>query len=155
MKKYILIAFLIITTISSCEKDDFCVENPLTPNLVVKFLNYSDTTKVKKPNSLSVWAKEKDSLYKKIKVDSIILPLNTLATNTIYNLAIGKDSISQLSIQYETKEEYVSRSCGFKIIFNNVKITNNKLTKSWIDSLSTNTIPTINNQNNAHLTIYH
>lgn len=142
-------------SISSCEKDDFCNQDTITPSLVIKFLNASDMSKIKQPDSLYVWAREKDSLYKNVKVDSIFLPLNSLTTNTTYNLAVGKDSISQLKIQYETKEEYVSRACGFRIIFNNVIITDNELPKSWIDSLSTTSIKTINNQTNAHINIYH
>lgn len=142
--------------IFSCEKDDFCTENPVTPNLVIKFNNFSDTDKTKKTDSLSVWATgKKDSIYKKVSLDSIAIPLNSITEKTVYNFSKGKDSISKITIFYEPKEKFVSRSCGYKVIFNNVKLSKENSAKSWIDSLSTKEIETINNQENAHITFYH
>lgn len=155
MKNALVFILFMLILISACEKDDFCTQNPVTPKMVIKFKNYTNVTKNKKPNSLYVWAKDKDSLYAKTSVDSVFLPLNSLTKQTIYNFSVSKDSISGLTIQYEPKSEFVSRSCGYKIIFNNVKITKKKLPKSWIDSISVKEISTINNQNNAHVTIYH
>lgn len=138
----------------SCEKDDFCTKNPVTPNLVIKFMDATNKTSIKKSDSLYVWANGKDSLYKNATLDSIIIPLNTNATETVYNLASGTLKLNTLKFTYEVNGEFVSRSCGYKAIFNNVKITNTS-TSSWISELATTEISTINNQANAHVIIYH
>lgn len=155
MKKNILIILCVLFAIYSCEKDDFCTQNPVTPKLIIKFKNYTDITKNKRPSSLYVWANAKDSIYNNASVDSVLLPLNPIANETVYNFSVSNDSISNLKIKYEPKEEFVSRSCGYRLIFNNVVISENSLPKTWIDSISVNQIPTINNQTNAHITIYH
>lgn len=112
---------------------------------------------LKKVSNLSVWAENrKDSIYKNTGIDSTLaIPLNTITTKTVYNFAKGNDSISKITIEYIPKEDYVSRSCGYRIIFNNVKILKNTLPTSWIDSIPSKTIKTINNQTNAHITFYH
>lgn len=154
MKKYLYIT--VVFLVLSCEKDDFCTQNPVTPNLIIKFNNFSDVNKAKQTDSLSVWAVgKKDSIYKKVNLDSIALPLNSIAKKTIYNFSKNKDSISTIIIEYTPKEEYVSRSCGYRIIFNNVQLSKEVKPKSWIDSLSVKTIKTINNQKNAHVIFYH
>lgn len=155
MTRFFLLLFIIIFTISACEKDDFCTQNPVTPNLVIKFKNYNDTTKLKKPNALHVWLEGKDSIYKNVSLDSILLPLNSLTKETTYNLSVSKDSLSNITIKYNPEDDYVSRSCGFRVIFNNVKISENTLPTTWIDSIPALEIPTINNQANAHITLYH
>ena len=43
MKKYIFLLFICFVGISSCEKDDFCVQDPVTPNLVLRFYDKDDT----------------------------------------------------------------------------------------------------------------
>ena len=64
-----------------------------------------------------------------------------------------------LSINYEIEEVFVSRSCGFKAIFNNVTVTSD-VSNDWILGLTetlenTITIPTIDNESSAHLQIFH
>lgn len=153
MKKYLFIIAAVIG-ISSCEKDDFCTQNPVTPNLLIKFMDKDDTSKTKQTDSLYVWVNSKDSIYTNAKLDSISIPLNSIAKKTIYNFAKGKNAVQQITIEYTPKEEFVSRSCGYRVIFNNLKISKNNPSNSWINNISTST-ETINNQSNAHVKIYH
>lgn len=150
MKRFLIIVISLL--LFSCEQDDFCTENPVTPNLVIRFFDKNDVKQLKKVKKLSIWAEAKDTIYKNISVDSLAIPLNPLDKKTIYNLSKGKNLISKITIEYEVKNEYISRSCGYKVIYDNLKATNTK--NSWINSLSTTT-KTINNQNNAHLKVYH
>lgn len=154
MKKYLLLGFFII--LFSCEKDDFCTQKSVTPKFVIRFMDNVDVTRAKKIDSLSVWAVgKKDSIYKKVNLDSIAIPLNSQSKKTVYNFSKGKDSITEITILYEPKEEFVSRSCGYRIIFDKVQLSKKKSNTSWIDRLSTNTVKTINNQTNAHVIFYH
>lgn len=162
MKKYLRITLLIVIIISSCEKDDFCTQNPVTPNLVLRFYNKNKDSLsfLKNVERLSIIAtQKKDSLFTNKTTDSIVIPLNSLTNMTTYVLKMNtKDGnkadnqIGTLIVKYIPKSEYVSRSCGYRVFFNNVQLENNT---SWIDSLSTKTIMTINNQKSAHVKVFH
>lgn len=151
---------LIICLMTACEKDDICVE-PITPNLILRFYDNASQSDIKAVERLSVWADGKDTLsaYISATVDSIVIPLNTQATQTIYNFKMNNvdgnmanNMIDQLTISYEVEDVYVSRSCGFKAIFNNVTVTSGS---GWIQSFTPNTITTINNESSAHVQIFH
>lgn len=150
----------IILLMAACEKDDICIE-PITPNLILRFYDNASQTDIKTVERLSVWADGKDTLsaYTSVAVDSIVIPLNTQATQTIYNFKmnnvdgnIANNMIDQLTINYEVEEVYVSRSCGFKAIFNNVTVTSGS---GWFQSITPGTITTINNEAAAHVQIFH
>lgn len=151
MKKYLFIFFSIIIFNSSCEKDDFCTQTPVTPNLVLRFYDDVDRNSLKSTSSLYVWAKDKDSILINQATDSIVIPLNSASNQTIYNLSEG-DVINQLTIDYSVKNEYVSRSCGFKAIFENVTFSSNN---TWITDFTPSTLTSIDNQNSAHVQIFH
>ena len=54
--------------------------------------------------------------------------------------------------KYTPEEEYVSRSCGYKVIFNDVTFSSDN---NWIIDFTPETLTTIDNQNTAHVQIYH
>lgn len=160
MKKIVLLLFFISIIISSCEKDDFCTQNPVTPNLVLRFYDDTNRATIKNVERLSIIAENKtDSLYTNQTLDSIAIPLNSITNKTVYTLKINNvdgstanNQIATFTIEYTTEEEYVSRSCGFKIIFNDVTFSSNN---SWIKDFTPSTLTTINNQNQAHVQIFH
>lgn len=157
MKKLICTALCtsLILLIFSCEKDDFCTTNPVTPSLVLDLYDMNDMDALKSVDSLYVWATGKDSLYVNASINSITIPLNSLDTNTVYNFAKGTSLLNTFTIRYTTEEEYISRSCGFRIIFNDVTIENGTNPNTWISSFTPETLTTINSQESAHVKIYH
>jgi len=151
---------MVLIIIYSCERDDFCLSNPVTPNLVIRLHDVDDEDDTKQIDSLTIWAEGNDVLYSNTTTDSIVLPLNTLTTNTVYNLLHledGEEILETFTISYTPEEEYVSRSCGFRIIFNETSL--NRDTEGnenvWISSFTPDTITTINNQGSAHVKIFH
>ena len=161
MKKNVLFILLITVLISACEKDDFCIKNPITPNLVLRFYDTNDRETLKDVERLSIWAENKDTItnYKSINIDSVAIPLNSLATKTIYHLkmnnsdgSITNNQTATFTITYTTQEEYVSRSCGFKILFNDVTFESDN---TWITEFTPEILTTIDNQNAAHVQIFH
>ncbi|MEE4000300.1 DUF6452 family protein [Tenacibaculum sp. FZY0031] len=158
MKKYIAL-FILIAGLTACEKDDFCTQNPVTPNLVLRFYDKIETNNVKNVERLSVIAEGKtDSLFTNRTADSIAIPLNSLSQKTVYTLkmnnvdgTMANNQTATLTIEYNPKEDFVSRSCGFRVIFENATLNHT----GWIDSLSTTEIPLIDNQASAHVQVFH
>ena len=149
MKK-ILTILVLFCVITSCEKDDFCTLNPITPKLVLRFYDNVNKTQLKNVNQLYVWAAGKDSILVNQSTDSISIPLNSIANETVYNFSKG-NVVNQFTIQYTPQQIYVSRSCGFRVNFNEVSYISNN---TWIADFEVTTI-TIKNQNAAHVQIFH
>ncbi len=157
MKKYYLFLSLIALLISSCEKDDFCIE-PITPNMIIRFYNATNISETKTVTDLTVNPNDLDSIYTNVSIDSIVIPLDVTSNQIIYNFSSGTN-VDILTIDYEIEEVFVSRSCGFKAIFNNVTVTSD-VSNDWIIGLTetlenTITIPTIDDESAAHIQIFH
>ena len=146
-----LLLGVFIGTITSCEKDDYCIKNPVTPHLILRFYDDSNKETLKSVDELYVWAAEKDSIFSNVKTDSIYLPLNSNTTKTVYYFSNGT-TINSFTISYTPKEEFVSRSCGFKMTFEEVSFSSNS---SWIKDFTPKTLTTIDSQNAANVQIYH
>ena len=157
MKKYYLLLSIIALLISSCEKDDFCIE-PVTPNMIIRFYNATNITQTKPVTDLSVYSEGFDELYTNANLDSILIPLDVTSNQIIYNLS-SESNLDVITINYDIEEVFVSRSCCFKAIFNNVSISSD-ISNDWIIGLTetlenTITIPTIDNETAAHVKIFH
>ena len=157
MKKYYLFLSLIALLISSCEKDDFCIE-PITPNMIIRFYNATNISETKAVNDLTINISNLDSIYTNVSLDSVVIPLDVTSNQIIYNFSSGTN-VDILTIDYEIEEVFVSRSCGFKAIFNNVTVTSD-VSNDWIIGLTetlenTITIPTIDDESAAHIQIFH
>ena len=151
MKKRRLLLGLILVVITSCEKDDYCIKNPVTPHLVLRFYDDSNKEALKSVDELYVWAAGKDSLFSGVQTDSIYIPLNSTKTETIYYFSNGT-SVNTFTISYTPEEEYVSRYCGYKMIYQGVNFTSNT---TWIKNFTPTTLTTITSDNAAHVQIYH
>jgi len=150
MKKYIIIIIVSFLAILSCEKDDICID-ATTPSIIIRFYNNDIQTDVKKVSELTVWADGKDSIYVKQSLDSIIIPLDLNQNNTLYKFT--SNSIEdEINFTYTRNDVFVSRSCGYKTIFENLQIDSN--TTNWIKNISINNT-TIENDTAAHITIFH
>ena len=62
---------------STCEKDDFCIDNPVTPKLVIRFYDNINRDIVKRVDRLSIFIESApDSILRQQNTDSIAIPLN-------------------------------------------------------------------------------
>ena len=150
MKKYITILLLFIFTIISCEKDDICID-ATTPSLIIRFYDNDIQTDIKELSDLTVWADDKDSIYVNQALDSIVIPLDLTKDNTLYKFSSGIIE-DQINFTYTRNDVFVSRSCGYKTIFENLQIDSN--TSNWLKDISINN-STIDNETSAHITIFH
>ena len=161
MKKNILFLVLLTSIFAACEKDDFCIQNPVTSRLIIDFYDDTNRETLKNVQRFSIIAEGKtDSLFVNITSNSISIPLNSLTLETRYilkknddNGAKVDDKIATFTIKYDTEEEFVSRSCGFKVKFNNLEFSSN--TNSWITDFTPTTIINLDDQSAAHVQIFH
>ena len=151
MKKYFSITIILtLILILSCEKDDICLENT-TPNLILKFYDINNDTIAKPVTSLTVWANELDTIYLNKPFDSIIIPLDFNLDKTNYKL-VSNNIVDTIYFSYQRNDIFISRSCGYKTIFENLEI--DSFTNNWIKGFNiNNTI--IDNDTTAHINIFH
>ncbi len=150
MKKTLIIFILLIASFLSCEKDDICID-ATTPNLIILFYNDTARTALKKIPYLTVWSENKDSIYKRMSLDSISIPLDLTKDNTVYKFS-DSTIVDKINFSYTRKDVFVSRSCGYKTIFENLTIASDSI--NWIKEIKIIN-PTIDNETAAHIAIYH
>ncbi|RWX00543.1 DUF6452 family protein [Flavobacterium cerinum] len=165
----IVLLLIISTYLLSCEKDDICV-TPTTPSIVIEFYQKDSPTL---PKNVDV----KFYVLGSTKTDSITnkatmkLPLKVDANTTqwylTYKQITGAGTFMNtdiLEFNYQTKNTYVSRACGFKTTFtldpdteekNAIDIPGPGKDGLWIpvsgfDVLKYN----IEDENEAHIKIY-
>lgn len=137
-------------TLTNCEKDDICIDTT-TPKLIIVFYDNAITDKKTAVTSLTVWAEGKGNLYESKSLDSIAIPLDLNQNRTTYILD-NKSFKDTIAFTYDRKDIFVSRSCGYKTIFENFQIESRS--SNWIKN-DTIKNTTIENETAAHLTIFH
>ncbi len=150
MRKYLILLFILSFTLTNCEKDDICIDTT-TPKLIIVFYDNAITDKKTAVTSLTVWAEGKGNLYESKSLDSIAIPLDLNQNRTTYILD-NKSFKDTIAFTYDRKDIFVSRSCGYKTIFENFQIESRS--SNWIKN-DTIKNTTIENETAAHLTIFH
>jgi len=170
MKKILPIALItaMLVYVSSCEKDDICVEGD-TPLLVVGFYDIEDTTATKEVPSLRIKEVILDESVNTFtdrsdNLDSIGIPLRgdaistqfAFITNSADDGETGEEigSIDTLTVSYTTNEAFVSRACGFVINYEGVSVTLPESAENWIQDIRI-VQQNIENSNNVHVKIFH
>lgn len=173
MKKALILITALIGVLIGCEKDDICSDaNANTPHLIIRFYNISNTSELKAVNNLKVnGLSNSEEIGITTTKDSIVLPLRVLNNNTLFSLTkdytfnnngtpddtsddITGGNPDEITISYDNEQVFISRACGYKNIYNNTTIGFTADSDNWI--LNTEIIQnTIENENNAHIHIYH
>ena len=129
--------FLLFFLITSCEKDDICLQGSANTNrITIEFINseFETTSSLSLNNIRGI---NKDSIiYTDIDTDKLKLPLNASSNKTDYILNYNEID-DTLSIEYKAIHQYLNRGCGFIsnfIIDNNTESLDNS--KGWIKKIS-------------------
>jgi len=158
VQNYIL-ALVSLLILSSCEKDDICVENDsVYINLV--FFSVEDGSTAKSVSGFSLLDLNGDIVqnYDNTTVSAIALVLPT--SETSYGLILQKrtevdgltiNTNDTLNFSYTPKATYVSRACGYIRTYTDLSINS---TRNWINEVIVNT-PEINSNNDEHVAILH
>ncbi len=163
MKKFCIILG-IISLILGCTKDDICSGETLTtPLLVIQFRDINNRLEAKQVSSLQILLNNTDSteVISSLSDTIVFIPLNTEANLSefifIQNSASETDSnADNILFSYDRQEIYENRACGFKVNYSNLslEVAEEIDTENWILDTDINT-PIIENENEAHITIYH
>ena len=165
MKKILALVLLFIVT-TNCEKDDICpVTMATTPKLIIRFYDITDQTETLRVLALQVQGDGNEDVYQSaVSTDSLPLPLKTFDNITRFKLhkeyaddgngnILGNEDI--IDIEYITEEVYVSRACGYKTIFDNVRLTVVDDGDNWIKLIQFENPLTVDNETAAHVQIFH
>lgn len=175
MKKFSLLVILIILIGTSCERDDICAETtPTTPHLIIRFYDIDEQDNTKQVRLLTVNGVDPEgnvleNIVTNQSTDSIVLPLRFQNENivTASRFELKRDSdfdtdtnettfsnTDVIVVSYTPKFVYVSRACGYKSVFNETQNTLILDSDNWIFSYEIIN-PTIDNENSAHIILYH
>jgi len=161
-----LIIILLLIVMPGCESDDICLED-ITPKLVIRFYNNDIQSEVKSVLRLKVQIDGVDGEYSNetisLLTDSIAIPLLVSENETRFILTLQgdetsgtEDNIDTISVVYDQQDIFVSRSCGYKTVFNNADPSITDDDDNWIKSLEAQNDPLeIIDENKAHVKIYH
>jgi len=175
MKKFSALIILITLIGISCERDDICAEStPTTPHLIIRFYDVDDQEQTKQVRLLTVNGVDGDgnlleNIISNTSTDSIVLPLyfqnEGIVTKSRFELKRDSDfdndsnnttfsNTDIIEVSYTPEFVYVSRACGYKSIFNNAQNTIILDSEQWIFGYEIIN-PTIENENSAHIILYH
>ncbi len=158
----LLVSFL---AISSCEKDDICVDGD-TPLLIIRFYDVADSTTVKSVAGLRIIGigngAPVNTFTDRSSSDSVAIPLRINEAATQFQFILNSDgddgaetgNTDTLQFYYETKEVFISRACGF---IANYEIETDTLTidtDNWIQGIEI-TNSSVTSQESAHVKIFH
>lgn len=156
----------LLFVIPGCERDEICLED-ITPKLIIRFYNNDIPSEVKSVLNLKVEIDGIEGEYTNESIslltDSIAIPLVVTENETKFILTLQgddsagtEDNIDTLYIRYDQEDLFVSRSCGYKTVFNNADPAISSDADNWMKNLEATKDPLeIIDENKAHVKIYH
>ncbi|MCB0475698.1 MAG: hypothetical protein KDC69_08475, partial [Flavobacteriaceae bacterium] len=152
--------------LNACERDDICID-PITPKLTIRFYNNDEPTTLKSVSNIQVRIDTlsepytDNSLTIRSSTDSIAIPLRV--DQTVTKILLTENSTNDtdrntdtLEVSYTPESIFVSRSCGYKDVFNNVsyRIIPESDGGNWLKGIETVTV-NIENEDQANVKIFH
>ncbi|MDB9713370.1 DUF6452 family protein [Flavobacteriaceae bacterium] len=167
MKRSILFLVIALGCFWSCEKDDICIAGD-TPMMRITFVNFIDETLEKAPERLLIVGKDKTTPITTISpgsssITEALIPLVPNTNQTEYylvtNASIDSEgnvsgNIDALILSYTPNPKYISKACGYIVSYDNLIPILTPDTDNWIKKI-TILSPSITNENEVHLKIYH
>ncbi len=161
MRPFFLLLFLSLFFLH-CEKDDVCNEGtPGTPRLVIRFYDKENPAEIKRLPGITIQEINQENPIFYSEFDSIALPLDLTQSYTRYAFVLSSetDTITladtlQFNIQ-NRRDIYTRRACGYRAEYELAQPPVTPInTPSWFYD-ATILIDTIQNEERAHLAIYH
>jgi hypothetical protein len=184
MKNVKFLILFVAFTLLSCERDDICAESTsTTPRLLVEFFDIADNETLKSVTRLTTYSE--GLVTDPIEISNATLVFNTNTNGLELPLRIGvegettttryileketnlrldtsattESNIDILEITYVSEFVYVSRACGFKSVFTQLRISIIDDGNNWIQSFdfpdTTENNIIVENENATHLQLFH
>jgi hypothetical protein len=159
---------LLITILNSCEKDDLCTpDQAVTPRLIIEFkdaLSPLENKAVERLQVQEIGSSEfaplnDDGATTLTSIETISIPLRTNSNRTSYNFILNESGVlnsDNIDFTYNLDEEYVSRACGFRVIYNGLIaiLTPDPARVQWIQNVAV-VEQNITNNTDIHVQILH
>jgi len=147
-----------------CTRDDICSETTqTTPLLIITFKDAINPLQSSSVSNLTVSTTDNPSanIYKSVITDSIAVPLRT-DINTTKLLFIEGDTEESdgntdlVTFNYQREEIYVNRACSYKMVYRSIEIIVEPESENtnWIQNTEI-VLTHVENENKAHITIFH
>jgi len=148
-----------------CEKDDICVDGD-TPLLVIRFFDSTQPETPKAVDQLRVIGLGNGdpvpTFADRSSLDSIALPLRPGEAETTFVLirdsqdedGVETGNPDTLQLSYATREEFISRACGFIANYEELASQLQTDNENWIQSIVVDTT-SVQNQDSRHVSIFH
>lgn len=163
--KFLLFLMIALTQLG-CESDEICLED-ITPKLIIRFYNENIPNQLKSVALLKVNIEGIDGDYSNETItnltDSIAIPLQVIDNKTRFILTLQgnsnlgtEDNIDTITVDYSRQDIFISRSCGYKTVFNEAEAGLIIDDDNWIKGLEEKNEPLqIIDENAAHVKIFH
>ena len=154
LRFFLAIISLIFLGITACRKDDICTGDA-TPDLKINFFDNNNPTTEKQVGSLYVTAlPQQDTLIAgSSNVIELSLPLNVNDDES--NFVFTSDQNEDTLIFHYTREQvFISKSCGYKILFHQLNVDLQSDNDNWIKQIDIIKHDVITDTL-VHLKIYH
>jgi hypothetical protein len=161
----LLIIFMGIVAGGSCEKDDICVDGD-TPLLIITFYDAEEPDELKDVPILRVVGLGQEftvnTFNDRTSVDSKGIPLRPDQQSTRFLLIQDSDDTDDvetgnpdtLTFNYETREVFISRACGFVANYENLTDALTSDAENWIQNIEV-VRSSVQKQDSAHVKIFH
>lgn len=167
--KFFLGLILVLISCVACEKNDLCAGVDVdTPQVNIKLYNRLNNEELKTAQQINCFALDyvnQDTIpvVEYSSVNEFTLPLKVYENNTVWYIElkewIGNDTITRanlLNFNYETNSQYVSKACGYRTVFERVRVTATQddiqQLPAWISTLDYSNEITSNDT--THVQIY-
>ena len=162
MIKKIILVLIILTALNGCTRDDICAEaTATTPLLIITFKDKVNPLVAKTVTSLSIETADENNtpVILQSSTDSIAIPLNIGADLSKFRFTKDDEGVNPntdiLTFNYTRSNIYVNRACAFKTVYDNLTYDlDYEGTANWIFNIEVLN-QTIENENQAHITILH
>ncbi|ALM21570.1 hypothetical protein JCM19294_1819 [Nonlabens tegetincola] len=167
-KATFILIWAIFFLVSGCEKDDLCtLDQPANARINIVFKDRSIPSDNKVVSQLRVLLENVDTEVPLnstndlllTATDSISIPLPIDVNTVTYRFErIENENENQdaITFTFDTREEYVSRACGFRVVYDNLtaQVAPETGTNNWINSVVVNET-TIEDNQIIHVEIRH
>ena len=163
--------FTVISTVLSCERDDICTGESITPLLIIDFVDVEDTDDLDDVNDLQIMyigdpLNDEDNdrfvFDDAFTATTVSLPLPTFKNEATFvffqdfdeddnQIETERDTIT---FNYFRVNEFINRACGNRTIYTDLRIDLREGAPSFIQGVLQNQI-TVEDEEETHVSLLH